>query len=158
MKIPSYRESLAHHLIEERGLFLKDAWDFDKNGDLLPHLIFKNRRGKNRKGEDTRVWIKCQNKEHHGSYEMITKNFTLGRRCQYCSSQKVNVYDSFGYIYFYLAQSWSYENDISPFEVSQSSGKIYKFNCPKCNDTHERAIYSTIKIGTMCKKMLNIKR
>ena len=85
------------------------------------------------KGSGKKVWIKCQEKDYHGSYEITCADFISGARCSYCGNHKTHTFDSFGYKYFDKVMSWHPDNDISPFKVAPGSNKKYKFICTECD-------------------------
>ncbi|HBG3789744.1 TPA: hypothetical protein KQC30_002280 [Clostridioides difficile] len=134
---------VQYHIENTDKNFIKKYWDFDKN-TIDFFCLSKN--------TIERVWIKCQNKDYHGSYSVDCDSFTRGSRCPYCSGKKVNFKDSFGYNYFDMAQSWSLSNSISPFKVMQTSGKKYKFICPKCGNEFSRRLADVGEKGCICPK------
>lgn len=133
--------------------FLSKYWDYEKN-TTSPHDIGK--------GSKSKVWIKCQEKDYHDSYEIVCYSFTgQGARCPYCSSKKVHKIDSFGYKYPQVIELWSDKNQISPFSISYGSSrniwlkcpeglhsdyltkpyraKDHYFRCPKCSDNKTKS-------------------
>lgn len=112
----SYENSFAFRIEVELGLKLEKYWDFEKN-TLNPYHISK--------GTNKKIWIKCQEKDYHGSYEISCPDFIRGYRCGYCASKKVHPKDSFGQ---WLKDSnliylWSSKNTIDPFTISKSNSK-----------------------------------
>lgn len=142
----SYENSFAYHIEVELGEVLEKYWDFEKN-TVNPYHISKNSHQK--------VWIKCQEKDYHGSYDVSCNNFANNARCGYChptgNSPKIHPYDSFGYHHFDKVMSWHPDNKISPFRVSKRNGKKYKFICEKCGNEWETRI-SEINDGCWCPK------
>lgn len=110
-----YKNSFAYHIEVELGEPLDKYWDYEKN-TVNPYHI--------KRGSAKKVWIKCQEKDYHGSYEIQCRNFIVGSRCSYCSgTKKVHPLDSFGQ---YLRDNnmlhlWSNKNNIDPFTISKSS-------------------------------------
>ena len=98
-----------------------------------------------------KVWIKCQEKDYHDDHEVRCADFTEGVRCIYCScrNNNVHIFDSFGYNNFLLSQSWSLNNEISPFRVSKSSGRKFEFICPECGNVWS-ATPASISRGSWC--------
>ena len=140
---------------------LEEVWDYEKNGDLDPWEIDRCSRIK--------VWIICQEKEYHGSYEICCNNFTSQhQRCCFCSGKKIHPKDSLGQYVIsnfgeeFLWKVWSGKNEVSPFEVAPRSNKKvwwnclsgkhkpfkrdcdssveYEFRCPKCVEEKEESI------------------
>lgn len=127
--------------------FLKRYWDYQKN-KISPWNIDKL---SNRK-----IWIKCQEKDYHGSYKITCSNFTYGGRCSLCNrnSGNVHILDSLGSLYPKSIEMWSTKNNKSPYEYPSRSGYevwwkcesekhedyirdisssvIYNFRCPEC--------------------------
>lgn len=131
--------------------FLEKYYDYDKN-KLSPWEISC--------GNNKKVWIKCQEKDYHGSYHIGCASFTYGQRCSYCSNQRIHQLDSLGqyivdnYGEEFLKSIWSEKNAKSAFKYSPkanqevwwkcidkkhedyyrvvNSSNIYKFRCPEC--------------------------
>lgn len=81
-------------------------------------------------GSKEKVWMKCENTDYHGSYEISISNFTLdGHRCPYCSNQKVHKNDSFGSICPEAIKYWSDKNELSVYEIAPNSQKQCWFKC-----------------------------
>ena len=119
-----YENSFAYHIQVELGSGLNEYWDWDKN-ILNPYLIYRNSRNK--------VFIKCNKKDYHDSYDITCDQFSKGHRCPYCYNQKVHPRDSFGSLYPEKAKYWSDKNKVSPFSVSPHSKNKYWFKCEKCS-------------------------
>lgn len=153
----SYEKSFAHYIEKELGEPLEKYWDFEKN-ILNPRSIHRNKTSK--------VWIKCQEKTYHGSYEVVCYAFTSGTRCPYCNtfaSNKVHPRDSFAQHHVYntdkdfLEKYWDYDkNIIDPYELSIMSDKKVWIKCNKCNESY----YMYAKLfskGCRCSKCINMK-
>ena len=149
--------SFAQYLIDNYGeTALNLYWDYDKN--IINPWDF----GKST--DKQTVWIKCQDKDYHKSYEMFPCTFTRGRRCPYCNPNggEIHRLDSVGKILEdnKLLKIWSDKNIKSPYEYTPNSstrkawwkcinGKHedyyrsisdsnrYQFHCPEC--TEERS-------------------
>lgn len=158
----SYENSFAHYVEKELNLKLEDVWDFEKNIDN-PYLISKSRNEKHKSNDkDLRVWIKCQNKEYHGSYLISCNSFIYSYSnykkfgCGYCSptgsNPNVHLYDSFGYNNIDYVQSWSPNNKISPFKITSNNAREFEFICPCCKGAFKRKISVVKRSGVMCKK------
>lgn len=84
--------SFAYYLI---SIFGEDAldkyWNKEKNDELGidPWKISKG-------AQKPKIWIKCQEKDYHGSYDIIPKSFVRGSRCPECKrskgEEKINYY------------------------------------------------------------------
>lgn len=122
----SYENSFAYYIEQELGEPLDKYWDFDKN-TVNPYHIWKN--------SHIKVWIKCQEKDYHGSYEVSCNNFTKGRRCGYCNGKKIHPKDSFAQYCIdnidkdFLNKYWSDKNTIDPWSISPYSSKKVWIKC-----------------------------
>ena len=67
--------------------FLEKYWDYEKNIGINPWETSY--------GEHKKVWIKCQEKDYHESYDIKCYEFVVGNRCPYCSGNKIHLLDSF---------------------------------------------------------------
>ena len=107
--------------------FLEKYWDYEKNivnPFEIPYSWNK------------KVWIKCQEKDYHGSYEIACNNFQNGKRCPFCVHKvgKIHKFDSLGYLYPQVLEIWSDKNDKTPFEYSPSSNLKVWWKCDKHGD------------------------
>lgn len=124
-----YENSFAYHIEEELNEPIEKYWDFKKN-KVSPYGLYKNSLEK--------VWIKCNKKSYHNSYLIDCHNFTNGRRCSYCSSKKINYFDSLGFKYFQLAKLIVEDENRNKvtlsdtYSLAPSSHKKYYFQCPVC--------------------------
>ena len=128
-----YENSFAYHIQVELQEPLNKYWDWEKNTQN-PYLIAKNQHRNNKNGENLKVWIKCTEKDYHGSYETSCYSFVKGTRCPYCSSRKTHPKDSFaqwGIDKFgndFLEKYWSDKNTLNPWKVSQQCNKKHGLN------------------------------
>ena len=107
------------------GDFLDKYWDYEKN-TVNPWEISYSC-GK-------KVYIKCQEKDYHGSYPIQCNNFINGNRCSFCNSKgdKVHPLDSLGKSLEDkgLLHLWPDKNKKSPFKYTSNSGQIVYWKCP----------------------------
>ena len=110
--------------------FLEKYWDYDKN-TVDPWKIPK--------GHNGYVWIKCQVKEYHESYNTQCNSFVIGNRCPYCCNMhgKVHPKDSLGRLLEdkNLLHFWSNKNKKSPYEYAPKSSEYVWFKC--LDEKHE---------------------
>jgi len=155
--------SIAQFGIDNIGEnFLEKYWDYGKN-TVNPWEISK--------GNDKKVWIKCQEKDYHKSYDIACSSFVIGSRCSYCANHKVHPLDSLGKILEDkgLLHLWSDKNKKPPYEYKPNSSKekvywkcpegkhkdyprsinssnVCDFRCPDCmNEQKESIMASTLK-------------
>lgn len=109
--------------------FLEKYWDWEMNKNINPWEISYGY-------TKHKVWIKCQDTDYHGSYDLLCSGFVSGKRCSYCNGKKVHLLDSLGSIYPQVFQVWSEKNQKSPYEYSYGSGQKVWWKCPdgKHND------------------------
>ena len=131
-----YENSFAYHIEKELNLKLDDVWDFNKN-TFNPYCIYKNSRRK--------VWIKCTEKDYHGSYEIQCYIFNEKRKCPYCNpfaSHKVHPKDSFAQYHIdntdkdFIEKYGSDNNTLNPWELSPCSHHKIFIKCQN-KDYHE---------------------
>ncbi len=120
--------SFGYYIENILGIKIKKIWDYERNyKDPFTISI----------GSNDEVWIKCTGTDYHGSYLAKVNRYIKSKRnnkngCPYCHSKMIHLYDSFGYNYLNLAQSWSNRNDISPFKVAKYGSNKYNFICQNC--------------------------
>ena len=144
--------SLAQWFIDN-DMDISKYWDYEKNNEIDPWTLSTG-------NQRQKIWIKCQEKEYHGSYKTTSDCFTKGKRCPYCSGRNTLPKDSLGayitnkYGKDFLERVWSNRNKNSPFELAVNSNKKviwkcgdnlhkeylrscdksvrYEFRCPEC--------------------------
>ena len=122
-------KSYAQWLIDNYGEnALELYWDYDKNTIDPWEICYK--------GDET-IWIKCQEKDYHGSYETTCYNFVKGNRCPYCShkSNKVHPLDSLKQDIInkhgeeFFNKVWSDKNTVNPSIIAPNSTIMCWWNC-----------------------------
>ena len=128
------KDSFAAYNIDRLGDdFLEKYWDYDKN-TVDPFMIGPG-------AYAIKVWIKCQDVDYHGSYDVRPHDFSSGKsNCPYCHMIRIHPLDSLATKYPEVLDVWSDKNSLSPYEISPgSSQKMYfKCNCGKHQDYFER--------------------
>lgn len=130
--------------------FLKKYWDYEKN-NISPWKIAKST-------ANTKIWIKCQEKDYHGSYDTTPNVFVTGVRCGFCTLRpnKIHPYDSLGAeltkrnishlfsdlnnksAYEYPPSGdqiiwWKCENEVhKDYKKSINKSNTHNFRCPEC--------------------------
>jgi len=126
--------------------FLDKYWDWDKNNELGidPWKITK---GCNK----PKVWIKCQEKDYHGSYEISCHMFIENRRCSYCGTYKLHYLDSLGHLYPQVLNIWSDKNKDTVYDYGINSNQWVWWKCPEGkHDDYYRNIQSSNNCGYRC--------
>ena len=123
--------------------FLEKYWDYEKNININPWKISHNSSSKSKK-----IWIKCQDKGYHESYDITCAKFTEGRRCPFCTSRngKVHQLDSLGTIFPNAFKVWGDKNEKLPYKYSPYSNEEVWWKCPegKHEDYKRKISRSTI--------------
>jgi len=133
------------HLGED---FLNKYWDYEKN-TVNPWKIAVQ--------YNKKVWIKCQEKDYHESYDISPNNFINNHRCPYCCNYhgRVHPLDSLGKLLENrgLLSLWSDKNKISPYEFTPwTSQKVY-WKCPEgVHEDYPRSIASANTLDFCCSK------
>jgi len=137
-------KSFAQRSIDNLGEnFFEKYWDYDIN-ILDPWEISYGNNAK-----DKKVWIKCQEKDYHGSYDVSCNDFSSNKRCPLCTNQhgKVHPLDSLGTLYPESLNVWSDKNTKSPFEYApKSSQEVYW----KCKDGKHDDYLRKISNSQLC--------
>lgn len=119
--------SIAQYLIDMYGEYaLSKYWDYEKN-IINPWNISKF--------WDEKIWIKCQEKDYHDSYNSRCADFATGHRCPYCYGKQTHPLDSLGALYPESLKVWSDKNGKSPYEYSPRSMQEVYWKCP--DNTHK---------------------
>lgn len=140
--------------IDNIGLdFLDKYWDYDKN-TVNPMEI--------QKMSNKPVYIKCQEKNYHGSYLVLPYDFVAKNiRCPFCHMRQVHLLDSLGNNYPKVFDVWSIKNNDTPYDLAPGSNKkrwfkchngihsdylslVYRakdrnFECPKCHSDEDKS-------------------
>ena len=123
----SYENSFAYYIEQELEEPIEKYWDFEKNV-LNPYCISKNHKNK--------IFIKCQEKNYHGSYETSCTRFINGNKCSYCYNRKTHPKDSFAQYHIdntdkdFLEKYWDYEkNTLNPWEIAPNTHKKVWIKC-----------------------------
>ena len=139
------QDSFGQFLIESFGHnALELYWDYNKN-KKDPFTIAKQ--------TDKKVYIKCQEKNYHGSYKVSPAHFVDGKRCSYCNPRKNNVHilDSLGTLHPEVLKVWSDKNKKSPYVYTPSSSKEVWWQCSKgIHDDYPRSISSSKRFHFIC--------
>lgn len=115
-------DSFAQRGISKYGKdFLEKFWDYDKN-TVDPWTISKCCHKK--------VWIKCQDIDYHGSYDVLSGDFLNGKSfCPYCRSLRVHPLDSLAVKYPEVLNIWSDKNDKTPYDYVPGSANYIWLKC-----------------------------
>lgn len=119
-------------------------WHPTKNGDCTPYQY--------KVGSKKRAWWIC--KKGHEWEAIINSRTLLGSGCPYCSNQKVlQGYNDVATTNPGLVQEWDFDknSEISPYSVTQGSGKIVWWKCSTCNHEWKAAIKDRSR-GNGCPK------
>lgn len=122
--------------------FLEKYWDYEENININPWVIQKS-------SAKPKIWIKCQEKNYHESYNISCMNFIRGKRCPYCVSKKIHPLDSLGKVLEdkNLLHLWSNKNNKSPYMYAPNSGLKVWWKCQEgIHKDYSRIISNSIKI------------
>lgn len=121
---------------------LLKEWDYEKNTNLLPSNCSKS--------SGKMIWWKCE-KGH--SWKATVSSRTRGRKCPYCSNQKVlEGFNDLATTNPKLIKEWDYiKNTINPKTIVFGSKKKAFWICSKCGNKWEATINSRVN-GRGCPK------
>jgi hypothetical protein len=141
--------SIAQYLLNSYGKnALELYWDYEKNIGINP---WKLARGSNNK----RIWIKCNEKYYHESYETTPNAVSTGSECPYCSIRngKVHYRDSLGYLFPKALELWSSKNKKSSYKYKPWSMFEIWWKCPGGkHEDYKRSINSSNRLDFHCPK------
>lgn len=132
--------SIGQWGVDNLGIdFLEKYWDYEKN-NVNPYDI-------NYGSKTPKIWIKCQEKDYHVSYDISCNSFSKGRKCGLCScaNGRVHILDSLGTLFPKSLEMWSNKNNNTPFNYStMNNQKVWwKCECGKHED-YKRTISSAL--------------
>lgn len=120
---------------------LINEWDWENNKGIDPSLIsiFSNRK----------FWWKCS---LNHSWPAQASKRSIGRKCPYCSGQKVlKGFNDLESQFPSVAKEWDYsKNKKKPYEVTSKSNKPYWWICSKCGHNWKTTIYVRTGMGCGC--------
>src|SRR5579872_1369641 len=124
--------------------FLKAKYWSDEN-EISPRKIFKTSHKK--------CLFDCNVCDH--TFSISPSDVVAGSFCPYCASKRLcdNDCDTCykkSFASNIMSKFWSDENEVSPRQVLQSSGKKYKFNCDTCDHIHESSLHNVTNKGSSC--------
>jgi hypothetical protein len=146
------KDSIAQYIVDTYGLdYLNKIWDFDKNS-VNPWQISK--------GSDKRIYLRCLEKDYHGSYNIRTADFFHGiGLCSYCGNKKVHKFDSVGYIHPKSVKLWSDKNLKTPYDFKEKSGKKVYWKCEnKLHEDYKRSIHDAVLYEFRCPECVLLKK
>lgn len=136
--VSCFNKSFASH---EKAEF----WS-KENGDVKPRDVFKQSHKK--------YCFDCVKCSH--CFDIGLSDITAGHWCPYCVNQKLCKDDACiscfnkSFASHEKAKYWSEKNgDVNPRNVFKSARQGYQFDCDRCNDSFEKALYS-IFAGRWC--------
>ena len=106
-----------------------------------------------------KIFMKCVQKQCHPDYEVSASKFTAGKRCPYCSHQKIVSSETAAITHPLTIELWSDKNASTPFEYYSSSGKKVWWKCENgLHDDYLRDFNNSTKRGFMCPKCVILRK
>jgi len=123
--------------------FLDKYWDWDKNV-VNPWNVTSH--------GNKKVWIKCQEKKYHDSYEVLCNDFRAKNcRCPYCCNCKIHPLDSLGALCPEVLEIWSNKNKNSSYEYAPMSHKEIWWKCSDgVHEDYNRSIKESNNYNFRC--------
>ncbi len=126
--------------------FLEKYWDYENNLNINPWEISY--------GSNQKVWIRCQEKDYHGSYFMPCISFSIQKsRCPFCTNKngKVHTLDSLGTLHPKVLDIWSDKNKKSPFAYAPKSHQEIYWKCSEGkHEDYKRIILNSNNYDFRC--------
>jgi len=124
-----HKVALGNSLAVERPDVAAE-WHPSRNGSLHPEDL--------RTGSDRLVWWRCGRKRAHVWQARVYSRTSVGQGCPFCSGNRVTPERSVARVSRSVARQWhpSKNGDLTPRDVSYSSGRPVWWKCPKGPD-HE---------------------
>lgn len=114
---------------------IKNYWDYDKNGKIMPEQIPH--------GSYKRVFLKC---ELGHVWEVSISNFSSHPWCPYCSGRRVlSGFNDLFTIHPELIPYWSKNNTIDPKSIKSGCNAKALWFCPKCNGEYDMKVIEKVK-------------
>jgi hypothetical protein len=122
---------------------LAKEWHPIKNGDLTPFDVTI--------GSNKKVWWKCKKGDDHEWQSQIT-NRTNGTGCSICRGLKVVSSNCLATLDPQLSKEWhpTKNGDLTPFDVTNNSGKKVWWKCEKGDDHEWKASVHKRSSGNNC--------
>jgi hypothetical protein len=124
---------------------LAEQWHLSKNGNLTPFDITEH--------SGKKAWWKCVKGDDH-EWESAIYNRSNGRDCPICSNKKTVLSNCLATTNPDLAEQWhpSKNGDLTPFDITEYSGKKVWWKCDKGEDHEWKASLNSRSNGgcTIC--------
>lgn len=140
----------GHKLHKENSLAavnpkLSKEWHPTKNGDKTPETVFSSSRTE-------KAWWQCSKNEEHVWEAKIHTRHQQGQGCPYCVGKKVSKENSLANSAPELLKQWhsAKNGDLTPADVTRSSGKMVWWQCPSCSHEWEAFINNRVRSSGKC--------
>ena len=126
---------------------LSKEWHPILNGNKTPENVFSSSRKK-------KAWWECQNNKEHVWESSISARHQEKQGCPYCSGKKVSNENSLAVCFPILSNQWhsSKNGDLTPNNVTKSSGKRVWWQCNNCDYEWKAAINNRVRSSGKCPK------
>ncbi len=124
---------------------LSKEWHPIKNGYKTPETVFSSSRTE-------KAWWQCsKNKEHVWEAKIHTRH-QQGQGCPYCVGKKVSKENSLANSAPELSKQWHpiKNGELTPADVTRSSGKVVWWQCSSCNHEWEAYINNRVRCSGKC--------
>jgi len=140
----------GHKLYENNSLAkinpkLSNEWHPILNGNKTPENVFSSSRTE-------KAWWQCSNIKEHAWEAKIHSRHQLGHGCPYCDGKKVSKENSLAQNRPELAKQWhpAKNNELTPENVTISSGKRVWWQCNCCNHEWQANINNRVRTSGKC--------
>lgn len=124
---------------------LSKEWHPIKNGDKTPEIVFPSSRKE-------KAWWQCSKIKDHVWETKIKERHQQGNGCPYCRGLKVSKENSLSISAPELSKQWhlTKNGDLTPADVTRSSGKMVWWQCPGCKYEWEAYINNRVRSSGKC--------
>lgn len=141
-KLIRKKKKFAEYILENFSEdFLNKIWNHEMNKISPFEISFKSQ---------NKIWLNCENKNYH-VYPISPSHFSEGRRCGFCSGDRLHYMDSLGYLFPESVELISDTEKINLFEEFPKTSKILFWKCENgIHDDYPRIVENATRRRFSC--------
>jgi len=124
---------------------LSKEWHPTKNGEKTPKNVFPSSR------TERAWWVCSKNSEHIWEAKIHTRH-QMNQGCPYCNGKKVSKENSLEFTAPHISKQWhpTKNGNLTPLDVTRSSGKSAWWQCKNCNYEWQGFINNRVRSIGLC--------